>query len=273
MELISQIKKMYMHNSKESHSYFSDRYSLFSENKIYHHFIEENQILKSLKKFSENADKHLKAFYSYNSDFKELFSDIYTAANEEFSDISELENLIEYSEFTANFEFTCKYTCVEAQLHLRSLINLANIYHDLFLLNSFSTLSDVESIFVLPYRIDRQKYDFEDRLKEILAQSIYYYQLTLTSTKEIPDSTQKIIEGLKSVEKDLKANIGRMPENYENQRGKVKQLLIKLKEVYRDHVHNAGLSLLADKIFKNIRNSGELNLDEAHHKLRSVSSI
>ena len=229
--------------------------------------------MKILKSFSSKADLLLESFYHYDIPCNKFFTDIHKLAMEELSNIEELQNLIDYCSFLTEQTFPDMYSLAEAQLHLRSLINLVNIYHDLFLLNSFSTLSDVENIFVLPYKIDRQKYEFEDKLKDILAESIYQYQLTLTSSKEVSGSVQEIIKNLGDIEKELKENIGKMPENYENQRGKVKQLLIKLKEVYKDNIHNDGLSQLAKNTYLALRGNEKLNYTEAHHKLRSVISV
>lgn len=84
------------------------------------------------------------------------------------------------------------------------------------------------------------------------------------------------VDELKAVEVDLKADIAKMPNDYENQRSKVKQLLLKLKEVYSDNIDNLGLSKLAAKIYESLRgveSEEPLNYDEAHHKLRSVTSL
>ena len=66
-----------------------------------------------------------------------------------------------------------------------------------------------------------------------------------------------------------------MPEDYENQRRNVKKLLIKLKELYSEHIFNKGLNSLISWIITNLSSEPDLeniNYDEVHHKLRSIAS-
>lgn len=66
-----------------------------------------------------------------------------------------------------------------------------------------------------------------------------------------------------------------MPEDYENQRGNVKKLLLKLKELYSENLFNNGLQSLITWIIKNLSSEPDLDTisyDEAHHKLRSITS-
>lgn len=73
---------------------------------------------------------------------------------------------------------------------------MTHVFHDLTLLSVFSTLCDVENIFVLPYKIDKQKYEFEEKLKDALAQTLYHYQLTLNYGAELDNATVQIIGNL-----------------------------------------------------------------------------
>ncbi|CAI2366578.1 unnamed protein product [Moneuplotes crassus] len=270
LELVNQAKKKYMNNNKNK-AYFTDMSEVFENNKYYKSFMEKSPLMNGLDTFSQKCDEHLRSFYEYDTNFGALFEKVHETASDVLKEVEECQHLIEHCKFLKETGFTQTYTSIEGQLHLKGLLNLVEIYHDMSLLNSFSTLSDVESIFVLPYKIDRQKYDFGDKVNEILSQSIYYYQLTLVSTPSA--ETEKVIADLKMIEKELKTNIDKMPENYESQRGQVKQLLIKLKEVYRDNLHNQSLSTLAQDIFSCLRNTKDIDMNESHHKLRSVTSI
>jgi hypothetical protein len=192
------------------------------------------------------------------------------------SDIPHLAPLCSLIHFTSTSNVGQTYTHPVVQIFLKSIIYQSKVTHDLLLLKEFSTLTDVENIFVLPYKIDKQKYEFSDGLKDILAQSLYNYQLTLTTKGVIDESVQTIIEELKHIEIDLKANISRMPDNYENQRSKVKQLLIQLKEIYRDNIDNDGIYKLSTDIFGTLTtqsNAPCVNFNEAHNKIRSITSV
>lgn len=222
-------------------------------------------------------------YYIYDLPAAEIFIEINKIASESLESSTSTQQLLEHCSYLASLPVGVEYSNSMTQLHLTALIHLINSYHDLFLLNSFSTLSDVESIFVLPYKIDRQKYDFEEKVKDALAQSLYQYQLTLsTQFLQDPATIQLIskntfvifIDDIKLIEKDLKANISKMPEDYESQRPKVKNLLIKLTEVYKDNIDNGGLSELAHNIYMSLRGQNdEFNYAEAHHKIRSVVNV
>ena len=173
--------------------YFWDKHKLFSNNKIYKVFVETSTSLSKLIEFWNHADKDLDKYYTYEISQTELFNCFYKnwesciANNQDFIDLNG------YISYLQQWSISSKYSDFEVQMRISSLIKLANSHHDLILLNSYSTLADVESIFVLPYKIDRQKYEFEERLNDVLARTLYNYQLTLNWSHSVDDETMKII--------------------------------------------------------------------------------
>lgn len=193
MELVNQIKNKYMNNSKADQKYFCSRYRIFSDNQAYQEFCLNNDVLTRLVKFSKAADEELSKFYGYQILPEELFASLLSIATNTISDCESLRQLQEQCEYLSHQTYTPKYSNPEMQLMIRSLINMTHVFHDLTLLSVFSTLADVENIFVLPYKIDKQKYEFEEKLKDVLAQTLYHYQLTLNYGAEVDNATLLII--------------------------------------------------------------------------------
>jgi hypothetical protein len=93
------------------------------------------------------------------------------------------------------------------------------------------------------------------------------------TTEAHNEDTKAAIQNLQELEKNMKREIEKMPENYESQRGKVKQLLVKLQQVYTDFVHNQALEEIIQRLMDDITNETCQEPGELHHKLKGLTSI
>ena len=211
MDLINQIKVKHSSNKRER-EYFCDKSKYFSVNKIYQKFCKINDSLNKLIDFWNQADAELEEYYQYKINQSNLFDRLFEIFESTLSNSQDFSELQSYVSYLYSWVAPTKYSDFEVQMRITSLIKLTNAYHDIILLNAYSTLSDVESIFVLPYKIDRQKYEFEERLNDVLAQSLYNYQLTLDCGLTTDENTHKII-GKYYYPNNLQKNESRLNRN------------------------------------------------------------
>lgn len=174
VECTSQIKDNYFNNSKEANRYFSDRLNTFSDNKDYIKASKEDEVLIQLHTFSKHADEELEKYYRYHTTPSDLFNSLLTLSKTHLTHpFSTLHTLL-----TTTTCPTPEYSNPSTSLTLTTIINCMNSTHATYLLHNFSTLSDIETLFTLPYKIDFQKHEFNEKLKDILALALFNFQLT-----------------------------------------------------------------------------------------------
>jgi hypothetical protein len=272
MECINQIKQNYLNNDKSGLLRFSTKFEQLSKSAVYSDFLQTDERMKALVDFSAQADEALESFYAYENSPSDLFAAFKTISDLIFPALDDISEIPAYVTHIASLTLSSKYSDPEISILITSLVNMVHAKHDLILLHIYSTLDDVERIFMLPYEIDRQKYTFKNQVKSTLAIALFNYQLTLEDNISENSEIREIISELGVLEKELKDNINKLPENYEAQHGKIKVLLLKLKELYADNIDHNQLNTIYTRIYDSYTSGDTIKFEEIHQKLRSVTN-
>ena len=102
--------------------------------------------------------------------------------------------------------------------------------------------------------------------------NLYNYQLLICDKSVEDDEIKKIIMDLEKLEKEINEKVDKLPRDYEKHRGEIKQLLYKLKEVYADNIDQQQLKNVLLKVYRSYETEEELNYEEVHQKLRTLTN-